>query len=79
MYEVDYVYSGGQQLQATASASPRNLTELDENELYRIRVRAYTSAGRGPYSDEIRVMTPEDGECRTDGKARFNYSSHTYM
>ena len=56
-------------MQATASASPRNLSELDLNELYRIRVRAYTSAGSGPYSNEIRVMTREDGECRADSKA----------
>ena len=56
-------------MQATASASPRTLTELDLNELYGIRVRAYTSAGSGPYSDEIRIMTREDGECMADGKA----------
>lgn len=63
VYEVDYFYVERDQLQANASMSPTNLTNLAENEEYNIRVRAYTSAGPGPYSDPyIIVRTPEDGE-----------------
>lgn len=64
MYEVDYVYDGGPQLQANASASSTDLVlkNLAENEAYTIRVRAFTSAGPGPFSDPVVATTPEDGE-----------------
>ncbi len=39
-----------------------NLTDLKEFVNYNISVRAYTSEGVGPYSEEVTVMTPEDGK-----------------
>ncbi len=39
-----------------------NLTNLEEFVDYNISVRAYTSEGAGPYSEEITVMTPEDSK-----------------
>ena len=38
-----------------------DLTDLEEYVNYTISVRAYTSAGEGPYSDGITVITLEDG------------------
>ena len=38
------------------------LIELQEFVNYTISVRAYTSVGAGPYSDEITVMTLEDSK-----------------
>ena len=35
---------------------------LQEFVVYNISVRAYTSEGPGPYSDELTEMTPEDRE-----------------
>lgn len=35
---------------------------LEEFSSYNISVRAYTSAGAGPYSDMITTMTPEAGK-----------------
>ena len=37
------------------------LTNLEEFVNYSISVRAYTSVGEGPYSDEIREKTNTDG------------------
>ena len=37
------------------------LTELLEYVEYSIRVRAYTSEGPGPYSDDVIQRTEEDG------------------
>ena len=37
-----------------------DLTGLEEYVLYSIRVRAYTSAGAGPYSDVVMERTQED-------------------
>ena len=39
-----------------------DLTDLEEYVNYTISVRAYTSAGEGPYSDGVRVLTNEDSE-----------------
>ncbi len=39
-----------------------NLTGLEEFVNYTISVRAYTSEGVGPYSEEMTVMTPEDSK-----------------
>ena len=38
-----------------------DLTDLEEFVIYTISVRAYTSAGEGPYSDGVTIMTSEDG------------------
>jgi hypothetical protein len=38
------------------------ISDLQEFTGYNISVRAYTSAGLGPYSDIITDMTPEDGK-----------------
>ena len=39
------------------------LIELQEFVNYNISVRAYTSVGAGPYSDEVTVLTLQDGKC----------------
>jgi hypothetical protein len=76
-YEVDYTYPGGPSLQANASKAPLLLQGLDEDELYSIRVRAYTSAGPGSYSPAVMERTPQDGKLlqykyghREEGKHR---------
>ena len=38
-----------------------DLTNLQEYVNYTISVRAYTSAGEGPYSDGVTILTLEDG------------------
>ena len=38
-----------------------NLTELQEYINYTVSVRAYTSVGAGLYSNEVTILTPEDG------------------
>ncbi len=38
------------------------LSNLEEFVSYAISVRAYTSEGAGPYSEEVTVMTPEDSK-----------------
>ena len=40
-----------------------DLTGLEEDVEYSIRVRAYTSVGAGPYSDVVMETTQEDGMC----------------
>ena len=42
-----------------------NLTDLQEYVNYTISVRAYTSAGEGPYSDGVVELTDEDSEFQT--------------
>ena len=61
VYEVDYVYIGGR-LRANTSMTSLELKSLAEAELYMIRVRGYTAAGAGPFSQQVEVMTLEDGE-----------------
>ena len=39
-----------------------NLIDLEEFVNYTISVRAYTSIGAGPYSDEVTIMTLEDSK-----------------
>ncbi len=39
-----------------------HITDLEEFVDYNISVRAYTSEGAGPYSEEMTVMTPEDSK-----------------
>ena len=38
-----------------------DLTDLQEYVNYTISVRAYTSAGEGPYSDGVTILKSEDG------------------
>ena len=68
MYEVLYepletfnraIMSNTTTVDGTATAV--NLTGLEEYVNYTISVRAYTSAGEGPYSTEIIESTAEDG------------------
>ena len=42
-----------------------DLTDLEEYVNYTISVRAYTSAGEGPYSDGVVELTDEDSEFHT--------------
>jgi len=48
----------------TVSGSETTVTikGLEESVTYNISVRAYTSSGAGPFSDDISVTTLEDGE-----------------
>ena len=39
-----------------------DLTDLEEYVNYTISVRAYTSAGKGPYTDDITELTFEDSK-----------------
>ena len=39
-----------------------DLTDLEEYVSYNISVRAYISAGEGPYSEDVTVITMEDGK-----------------
>ena len=48
------------------------LTNLEEFVNYSISVRAYTSVGEGPYSDEIREKTNTDGILIFDYSQTFN-------
>ena len=67
VYEVQYEpleTFGGQISTSTVNTSMLsiNLTGLQEFVDYNISVRAYTSAGPGPYSDPVTERTLEDGE-----------------
>ena len=69
-YEVEYKQGAFSSdiLQLVNIAAPvltTNLTLLHEYTDYLIRVRAYTSVGPGPYSDEILATTYEDSEYYT--------------
>ena len=67
-YEVQYepleTFGGEIQTQTrNVSVTMENVSlEVEAFVVYNISVRAYTSAGAGPYSTEITVMTAEDGE-----------------
>ena len=55
------------QIEANASITSElslTLEGLEEFVMYDISVRAYTSEGPGPYSEEITEMTLEDGKQR---------------
>ena len=68
MYEVLYVpqetFGGAIETLTVSETEPvrmTNLTDLQEYVNYTISVRAYTRVGAGPYSDELTVITNEDG------------------
>ena len=69
MYEVLYepleAFNGAIMSNTTTvdgTARAVNLTGLEEYVNYTISVRAYTSAGEGPYSDGVIELTNEDGK-----------------
>ena len=67
MYEVLYVpletFDGaiGENTTVVMTERMTILTDLQEYVNYTISVRAFTSVGEGPYSDELTVITNEDG------------------
>ena len=67
MYEVLYVpletFEGTiTSVTVNTTNTSTTLSGLEEFVEYNISVRAYTSEGPGPYSEEITVMTLEDGK-----------------
>ena len=54
------------------------LTGLEEYVEYNISVRAYTSAGSGPYSDPVTERTLEDGE-KLDSNSKSSLSCICYL
>ena len=67
MYEVLYVpmetFDGAiGSLTTNVSDLATPLRDLEEYVNYTIFVRAYTNVGAGPYSDPMRVLTPQDGK-----------------
>ena len=79
MYEVLYepleTFGGAIQTQ-TRNVSGTEMSvvlmNLEEFVNYSISVRAYTSVGEGPYSDEIREKTNTDGILISDFSQTFN-------
>ena len=63
LYEPQETFGGAiGPLTSTSTAMSLLLTSLEEFVNYNISVRAYTSVGAGPYSEDITEMTSEDGE-----------------
>ena len=69
MYEVMYqpleIFNGNistQTINLSGIEMSVFLIDLQEFVSYNISVRAYTSVGAGPYSDEVTVLTLEDGK-----------------
>ena len=67
MYDVLYVpletFEGAiMSMSVNTTNTSTTLSVLEEFVEYNISVRAYTSEGPGPYSEEITVMTFEDGK-----------------
>ena len=64
-YEVEYNQSTFDSVSIiqymTVNSTMAVLTGLQEYVNYSIRVRAYTSVGPGPYSDDVMQRTEEDG------------------
>ena len=68
MYEPLETFNGNittQRMNVTAPEMSVTLTELQEFVFYNISVRAYTSVGAGPFSEEMTVRTNEDGKWQT--------------
>ena len=64
MYEVEYNQTDfdiGTTQTLTVASTTAELTQLLEYVEYSVRVRAYTEAGFGPYSDAIYETTLQDG------------------
>ena len=83
MHEVRYepLTTYGGQIQRmtliTTVVGNATLTGLQEYTEYNISVRAYTSVGPGPYSEEVTNRTVEDGEAiipNTDCNSHFLFS-----
>ena len=65
LYEPQETFNGSIMSNTTTvdgTARAVNLTGLEEYVNYTISVRAYTSAGEGPYSDGVIELTDEDGK-----------------
>ena len=78
-YEVEYIpledFDGAIGKSTTnVSALSLILLRLQEYVNYTISVRAYTSAGAGPYSDPVSVLTNEDGKCVKQGQRVLTYN-----
>ena len=85
MYEVQYIpleIFGGQISTTTVTVNVAttllNLTGLEEYVEYNISVRAYTSAGPGPYSDPVAERTLEDGE-KLYSSSKYGLSCICYL
>ena len=68
MYEPLETFGGNistQRMNVTALEMSVTLTELQEFVFYNISVRAYTSVGAGPFSEEMTERTNEDGKWQT--------------
>ena len=67
MYEVLYVpletfHGAIGPLSVNVTGCVTNVMNLQEYVNYNISVRAYTSVGTGPYSEEVTIMTDEDSK-----------------
>ena len=85
-YEVEYIplenFDGAiGKNTSNVSALSVTLMRLQEYVNYTISVRAYTSAGAGPYSDPVTVLTNEDGECCSIKTYDYshNFSFHQFL
>ena len=86
MYEIQFVplETFGEQITSdTVNTSNGSvlmmvLTGLEEYVEYNISVRAYTSAGPGPYSDPVTERTLEDGE-KLDSSSKYGLSCIFYL
>ena len=87
MYEVMYTpletFGGTLQSNSTIVLEPArsvNLTGLEEYVNYSISVRAYTSEGAGPSSDDVTVLTEEEGtSCNSTILSIFCSSGTKYL
>ena len=54
--------SAGKNVNVNASVTSVKITSLDSNAEYVVKVAALTKKGAGPYSDELKAKTTEDGK-----------------
>ena len=76
LYEPLQTFGGQIQSQTVSSTDSElftYLTGLQEFVNYSISVRAYTSAGSGPYSERIYALTMEDSNFRLYFDAVYSY------